>query len=145
MKRPSRRARIKPKVAVAALSVMTEDERGALAAKVRYCGSPYHKRNPADYGMPESRPRPDKTLCDAERPLGLKEAEALLRAGIAKGLFSEQFRGAWPQNVWSVDAAGTVYEAQLQNSESGEYHGYPMLLDTGLAEHIRREWELREQ
>lgn len=34
MKRPSRRARIKPKVAVAALSVMTEDERGALAAKV---------------------------------------------------------------------------------------------------------------
>ena len=104
---------------------MTQDEREALAAKVHYCGSPYHKRNPADYGMPESKPRPDKTLCDAERPLGLEEAEALLRAGIGKGLLNEQFRGVWPQNIWSVDAAGMVYEAQLQNSESGAYHDIP--------------------
>ena len=28
------------------------------------------------------------------------------------------------ENVWAVDNAGIVYEAQLSNLETGEYHGF---------------------
>lgn len=36
-----------------------------LVRRVRYIGSPSHKRNPGDFGLaPPAQPRPDKTLCD---------------------------------------------------------------------------------
>ena len=67
----------------------------------------------------------------------------LLGSGIRRGMVSEQRRQGWPQNVWAVDDAGVVYEAQLSNSETGEYHGYPMKVGDGFAAFIAREWERR--
>ena len=32
--------------------------------------------------------------------------------------------------VWAVGDDGVVYEAQLSNAETGEYHGYPMTTAT---------------
>lgn len=143
MKRPSRRTRVKQKVALANVGFLNERQRLALVEGVRYCGSPYHKLNPADYGLPETKPRPDKTLCDVARRVDFTEALALLREGVRKGLVSVQWRGQWPQNIWSVDQEGVVYEAQLQNVEAGEYHGYPMTLDMEFAEHVREAWRQR--
>ena len=98
-----------------------------LAARVRYGGNPEHKHNPGDFGLtPPARPRADKSKCDwagiVERAVALR----LLREGIRRGLVSEQRRGGYPQNVWAVTDDGYPLEAQLENSGSGAYHGYPM-------------------
>ena len=98
-----------------------------LAARVRYGGNPEHKHNPGDFGLtPPVRPRADKSKCDwagvSERAVALR----LLREGVQRGLVSEQRRGGYPQNVWAVTDDGYPLEAQLENSVSGAYHGYPM-------------------
>lgn len=98
-----------------------------IADKVRYGGNPEHKRNPGDFGlMPPASPRPDKTLCDGANILVRKHALELLKAGILRGLVSEQFRNGFPQNVWAVTQNGIPLEAQLENAVNGTYHGYPM-------------------
>lgn len=57
-----------------------------------------------------------------------------------KGLISEQARGHFPQNVWSVTAKGVPLEAQLENPTRGTYHGYPMTFDDPLAAEVLRRW-----
>ena len=46
-------------------------------------------------------------------------AAELLSAGFLRGMVSEQVRGHWPQNVWTVADTGQVYEAQLENQLAG--------------------------
>jgi len=94
---------------------------------VSYGGNPEHKRDPGDFGLtPLANARPDKTLCDRVGISTRAEAEALLKEGIKRGLVSEQAKGGYPQNIWSVTADGQPLEAQLENRETGTYHGYPM-------------------
>lgn len=98
-----------------------------LARRVDYGGNPEHKIDPGDFGLtPPSLPRPDKSKCDWAGILRRAEALRLLRAGIQWGLVSEQWRGGYPQNVWSVTDDGYPLEAQLENAGTGAYHGYPM-------------------
>lgn len=118
--------------------------RDDLALRVSYGGNPEHKRNPADYGLgPPPNPRPSKTLCDADGPLGKAEATDLLKAGVRKGMISQQTRGEWPQNVWSVSKNGVPYEAQLENRVQGIYHGYPMATDDDFRKAVLKEWPER--
>ena len=50
-----------------------------LAKKIRYVGSPFHKRNPGDFGLvPPAQPRPDKTLCDGVQIFERQIAQNLL-------------------------------------------------------------------
>lgn len=106
---------------------LSEEERTKLAGSIRYKGSPYHKEDPGDFGLtPPSAPRPDKTLCDHAKIFTVAEARALLERGVRKGLTSDQWRGSFPQNIWSVSDAGIPFEAQLENQVAGEYHGYPL-------------------
>jgi hypothetical protein len=98
-----------------------------LANSIHYSGNPEHKRNPGDFGLtPPSQPRADKTLCDVIKIFSRKEAEALLKTGVEKGLFSEQEQNGYPQNIWAVTVDGYPLEAQLENALQGHYHGYPM-------------------
>ena len=114
-----------------------------LAEMVRYSGSPYHKRNPGDFGLtPPSSPRRDKTLCDGVGIFTTDEALRLLRMGINTGLVSEQRRGQFPQNVWSVTDKGMPVEAQLENRDQGVYHGYPLLRIDPLYEEVLRRWNV---
>lgn len=113
------------------------------AQTAAYGGNPEHKKRPGDYGLnPPASPRPGKTLCDADRPLLKAEAECLLREGFRKGMISEQVRNDWPQNVWAV-SEGQVYEAQLENSDQGAYHGYPMQSDDDFRTLVMEEWSKR--
>lgn len=144
MKRPQRRSKPKPKTVIASLEDLTVAARQELARTARYCGSPYHKSRPADYGMEElPKPRPDKTRCDEERDFLQAEAIRLLTDGFKKGLVSRRTEGNWPQYVWAVDDEGVVYEARLTNREQGEYHGYPMRADDKFSEVVSREWRSR--
>ena len=45
--------------------------------------------------------------------------------------------------VRAIGDDGVVYEAQLSNEQTGEYHGYPMKMGDGFAGFIGEEWERR--
>ncbi len=68
---------------------ISEDERARLSSQVSYVGSPYHKRNPGDFGLnPPMSPRADKTECDSAGIVNKAEANDLLEQGIRSGLTS---------------------------------------------------------
>ena len=112
-----------------------------LATKITYGGNPEHKRNPGDFGLqPPSQPRQGKTLCDEAEIFTRRDAQSLLREGARRGLVSVQERDGWPQNVWAMAANGVAVEAMLENSLTGQYHGYPMLDNDPLADEVRERW-----
>ena len=112
-----------------------------LALKASYGGSPAHKRDPSDFNLtPPAAPREGKTLCDVLGVVTKAQAQALLKQGIAKGLVSVRERNGWPHNVWSVFPDGTPLEAQLENSESGTYHGYPLQRADPLWDRVLERW-----
>ena len=123
----------------------SEEHLTDLAAKVSYTGSPYHKRDPGDFGLtPPSQPRPDKTLCDSVGIFSKSIATRLLSSGIVAGLISEQTRGEFPQNVWVVEETGYPLEAQLENRTQGTYHGYPMPLNDPFRNQVLASWSIDE-
>lgn len=112
-----------------------------LADKVSYGGNPEHKMNPGDFGLtPPSGPRPGKSLCDTVKIFSKKIALEHLQSGLRQGLISERCNGEWPQNIWSVTQKGIALEAQLENPETGIYHGYPMPESDPLATEITKLW-----
>ena len=107
---------------------------------LRYTGNPEHKRNPGDYGLqPPSSPRPGKTLCDTVGIFTRAEASKLLRLGLERGVFSEQVRDGWPQNVWALTDNREPLEAQLEGD--GAYHAYPMPDSDPFREKVIKRWD----
>lgn len=114
---------------------------GELAARVRYVGSPYHKRNPGDFGLsPASQPRPDKTLCDGASIFTKSDAQRWLETGVKKGLISANEQNAYPAYVWAVTDNGIVLEARLSGGQAGEYHGYPLFEADPFRQIVLRHW-----
>lgn len=110
-----------------------------LAKRARYVGNPHHKRIPADYGFnPPTSPRPYKSLCDGGGVVKWKEAAALLREGLMRGMVGGLGAGDFPKYVWSVDSRGRVYEAKI--GRDGEYHGHEL----GDDDNTMRQWVMNE-
>lgn len=146
MKRPQKRSKTKKKSAVASVDEYDTEKLEEMAQNAKYKPSPYHKSNPSAWGLTgPSQRRPDKTICEGSGITCGRDAIELLKASIRCGMVSKQKRGNWPRNVWAIDAEGYVYEAQLSNSGTGEYHGYPMKDGDRFAETVRNEWERRNQ
>jgi len=121
----AKRKSFNPKRRIASAPAQADLDR--WADEVGYGGNPEHKRNPGDFGLtPPSSPRPHKTHCDPAGIFRREQALKLLREGIRRGLVSEQPGDGYPQNVWAVSAEGIPFEAQLENTANGTYHGYPM-------------------
>ena len=111
---------------LADLRYWPQDRLQQLGQRLLYGGNPEHKRNPGEFGLtPPSGARIGKMLCDEVGIFHRQEALELLRSGVAAGLISERCVSGWPQNIWAV-RAGRVLEAQLEQSETGSYHGYPL-------------------
>lgn len=114
----------------------------ALAERLRYVGSPLHKRGPGDFGLdPPAALRQGKSICDDVVDCKA-DAQALLKDGAKKGLVSTQNSGGFPQNVWAVAATGVALEAMLDNAESGTYHGYPMPESDPLRTFVIERWRI---
>ncbi len=146
MRRPQKRSKTKKKTAIASADEIDFDILEQMAKDARYKPSPYHKSNPAAWGLPGlSQRRLDKTVCEGSGITSCRDATELLRLGIRRGMVSRHERGNWPRNVWAVDTEGYIYEAQLSNSGLGEYHGYPMKDGDKFADFVRTEWERRSQ
>lgn len=140
----ARRGRFNGKRRICPPEQLAEVDLEALSDRVLYCGNPVHKKNPGDFGLtPPSGPRPGKSLCDVAQIFEKAVAGQLLKEGVRRGLVSTQFLGDWPQNIWAVTTDGIALEAQLENRESGEYHGYPMPQTDPFAEQVLQRW--REQ
>lgn len=117
-----------------------------LAQKVQYGGNPEHKKNQGDFGLhPPANPRSTKSLCDDVNIFNRKMALAYLKKGLELGLmrYTKEENGEWPQNVWAVTDDGKALEAQLENSDTGTYHGYPMPTSDPLAAEVIKEWKKR--
>lgn len=146
MKRPPKRSKTKRKIAVASVHVFDKNTLEKMAQDSSYIPSPYHKSNPAAWGISEPpQHRPDKTVCEGSGITSCRDAEELLKSGFRRGMVSVHKRNNWPQNVWAVDAEGIVYEAQLTNSGLGEYHGYPMTDGDSFTKYVGTEWVRRSQ
>jgi len=105
-----------------------------LGQRLNYGGNPEHKRNPGDFGLtPPSGARIGKMLCDEVGVFHRQEALELLRSGVTAGLVSERCVNGWPKNIWAV-RDGRVLEAQLEQPETGSYHGYPLQREDPFAE-----------
>ncbi len=139
-----RRISFNPNRKIASLdNLPNEAVRAKLAKRAKYGGNPEHKSRPGDYGLsPPSSPRPGKTLCDKDRSFSKAEAEQLLKEGLRKGMTSS-LASEWPQNVWAVSLGGEVFEAQLENSVQGIYHGYPLQENDSFRAHVISEWKQR--
>ncbi|HAO09850.1 MAG TPA: hypothetical protein DCQ51_01365 [Planktothrix sp. UBA8407] len=117
-----------------------------LASQAQYGGNPEHKMNPGDFKLtPPSSPRPAKSLCDSVKVFTRREALNLLRKGIKIGLVSDRVEGQYPKNVWSVMDDGTPLEAQLESSEQGSYHGYPIPKEDPFYEEVINQWRIRSE
>ena len=139
-----RRNGYNPKRRMCSVGRFSTEQLSSFAARAHYAGNPEHKIRPGDYGLtPPTSPRPGKTLCDAKGEFPKAIAEELLRNGFHRGLISVKMRNDWPQNVWSVKD-GVAFEAQLENSDTGAYHGYPMPIDDDFCKIVLENWKIRE-
>lgn len=117
-----------------------QDFLNELAGRVRYVGSPYHKRNPGDFDlMPPSQPKPDKTLCDAAGILTRAQAQWWLEAGARRGLTSTPSDD--PKYIWAVTDEHIVLEAIHNAPGTGEYHGYPLFGPDPFRHIILQHWK----
>ena len=120
------------------------DAAAALVARCRYVGAAFHKLKPADYGLaPPRAPRPGKSVCDDLRPLVKSEAEALLAAGIRRGMVSDFGPDSAPKYIWAVDEHGEVYEAKTKPPHGTAYHGYRLGGDDDFRDYVLRVWRAR--
>lgn len=120
------------------------ERRRELAQRVKYVGSPLHKRNPGDFGLtPPAAPRPGKSLCDDVSIFQRDNAQALLQEGLQAGLVSPDAEDGFPRHIWMVHDA-RVIEARCDNTQAGTYHGYPLEADDPMADAVRREWSRRQ-
>ncbi|MCW5286740.1 hypothetical protein [Verminephrobacter eiseniae] len=138
--RQSRQSQLKDRRAVAPDTVSPADLR-ALSKKVTYVGHGNHKRFPANYGLTSTSPRPTKSLCDMTRTILLEEALALLKCGVLKGIISQPRADGFPKYIWSVSAAGEVFEAKSHPNDNGRYHGYPLENEDAMRAHILSIWK----
>jgi hypothetical protein len=141
MKRPGNN----PKRRVAPFDRLTEPQRIELADSAKYVASGHHKRNPADYGLERTNPRPTKSLCDALRTIPLAEAKALMSQGILYGMFSDFFFAGYPKFIWCVSDEGEVYEAKTDSVTPGVYHGYRLEEEDSIRVYIKQVWKERCQ
>lgn len=122
---------------------MTEKQRKELAHCVEYVPSGHHKKNPGDYGLERTNPRPTKSLCDALRIIQLAEAKAMISKGIILGVFSDFFFAKHPKYIWCVGDDGEVYEAKTNSVTPGVYHGYRLEEEDSMREYIKKTWKAR--
>lgn len=126
---------------------LSDMERQRLRAVAGYEGSPFHKRNPGDFGLtPPSLPRHDATLCDEAQVFQRAVACALLEKAIERELVSEATApgsGGLPKHLWAIDDHGQVFEAMYGGSQVGRYHGYPIRRSDPFFERITALWKSR--
>jgi hypothetical protein len=139
MKRPGNN----PKRRIASSDHLTKPQRVELARGVKYVASGHHKRNPADYGLERTNPRPTKSLCDVLRIIPLAEASAMVSKGILHGMFSDFFVGKHPKFIWYVSDDGEVYEAKTDALTPGAYHGYRLEEEDNMRGYIKQIWKER--
>ena len=142
MKTPRPRS-IRPFTVLVPHGEFTPDELERFAQGAIYRSNRNHKRKMFDGSAGLARLDLDKTLCDGTGTNTRKASENLLREAFRRGMVSQQVRQTWPQNVWAVDESGEVYQANLTNSATGEYHGFPIRSEGRFLGHIRAEWAAR--
>ena len=116
------------------------DRIALLSSTIRYRGSPKHKRYPHLFGLEMfNGKRGDATLCDEHAgfsPQDMETIPEMIERGLRAGLVGKRM-------IWTVANNGQIFEARLTNSNTNEYHGYPVRSFEAIAESVYRrfaEW-----
>jgi hypothetical protein len=96
-----------------------------IAQRVKYVASGEHKDYPSRDGHWVVALKADKAKCDHFARSAWSQLQQLLRLAIVSTCTHEEFRGDFPARVWAF-INGKLHEARLTNSETGEYHGFPL-------------------
>jgi hypothetical protein len=126
---------------------LTDEERAFLKANAAYEGSPFHKKNPNDFGLtpPTYAVRPEKTLCNEAGITQKQIAIDLFARAIDVGLISAAWTARFPKQMWVVDDGEQVFELMYGGSRPGRYHGYPIRLRDPWSEEVKRIWRERRR
>lgn len=102
---------------------VSEEDLARWAQKVRYIGSPEHKRAP--WKDVKAAARPDAAVCPSG--LGHDMPQKMLEAAIVAGNVSVIRDGEWPRYIWYFDHEGQCYTARLtlQRQDEAQYKGWP--------------------
>lgn len=135
---------VKPDRRISPAGAIAEGDLKALAKRLTYGGSSYHKLRANDYGLtPPSSPRPHKSPCDDVRGVPKAEAIRLLKEGLRRGMVSALAGGGVPKYIWAVAQDGLVFEAKTHPPDT-VYHGYRLLDDDAdMRDEVLREWKMR--
>ena len=129
-----------PNRRIADLDCLDAEQKAKLKKAVHYVGSGHHKRNPMNYGLERTNPRPTKSLCDLNQSIPLEQAVRLLQEGVEHGLYSQPGADGFPKYIWSVSESGDVFEAKTDTHGSGKYHGYPLENEDAMREYVKSIW-----
>ena len=119
-KKPSQRIKRKhePKRLATGLNIEQLTE---ISEKVAYISSEYHSKG--EGGFVKRRKHPAASRCE---DFWTKEkALDALRGAVLAGHISDLFINGFPAKIW-YKRDKMVYEAQLSNRATGEYHGFPL-------------------
>jgi hypothetical protein len=94
----------------------------AVAEKVRYIGSVYHKDIPSFAG-PVRRPRPDASICPRHLAFRQADIQSWLKGALLAGHFNSLWEGGFPRYLWHREGAITFEARHISN---GDYKGYPL-------------------
>ena len=110
---------------------------GALLGRVWYRHHEQHCSGPSTWA-------PHKTKCP--RGIGCSRALEMLQEGLRRSMFPPRMGAGLPSTVWAVDdRTGVAYEARVTNSDTAEYHGFPVLDRDPLKGEIIKRWRERAQ
>ena len=115
---------------------LPDSERKALAARVKYIGSPEHKESGWWDGLPKSKQlpggrtgRPGKqttTICPLISEEDRRKATDWVRSAIAAGQYRFfQSDKDFPKKIW-YQADGKIWFGLVVNPAAGEYKGWPI-------------------
>lgn len=108
-----------------------------LLSTVHYAGSSKHKRNPHLFDLKRfNGKRGDETLCDEHAgfsPEDMAGIPAIVQRGLKAGLIGDRV-------LWTIGDNGWIFEARLTNSETNEYHGYPVRPTEAIGEPVFRRY-----
>ena len=96
-----------------------------IAERVSYGGNGKHKRYPAPNGEWTPRHRPGTAECQQFAEADWPQLIEVLREAIRRSCVELEPEREFPRRAWAY-INGQLHEARITNSQSGEYHGFPL-------------------
>jgi len=108
--------------------VLLPEQVDSISARVRYVGSPEHKRGASSFAATPKPRMQDASICPADFENRRAELTAWLAEAIKLGLTGAPMESEFPRYVW-YRRERQWFAARLTNQTLGQYKGWPAAVD----------------